>query len=291
MCFYCRVSYVYSRALLLTQKEEATVHAELWKQVCVGCQKVFVCVRMCVCERERVSEHVLCCRVWYALPPIYLWHLQSIEGKNICIPLLQLDVLAFSSCAYEPMSCTAGRRMFWRPIASVSLYVWRDSFMCDMSHSHGCLFAAAKTHTYILTSYRLQMWYVSLLQSIGCENICVVCIRHVTYEWVMSRMNESCHTWMSHVRCRMLWRLIASARGRSEHIGLQQRDPYILTAGYSRGIHIFSRDTYILALYSLQTSYIYSHILLIADVIRIFSYPFDCRRHTYILTPYRLQMW
>jgi len=28
---------------------------------------------------------------------------------------------------------------------------------------------------------------------------CHVWMSHVTYEWVMSRMNESCHVWMSHV--------------------------------------------------------------------------------------------
>jgi len=30
-----------------------------------------------------------------------------------------------------------------------------------------------------------------------------VCVwmSHVTYEWVMSHMNESCHIWMSHVTC------------------------------------------------------------------------------------------
>ena len=31
------------------------------------------------------------------------------------------------------------------------------------------------------------------------KGTCHICLSHVTYTWVMSRMNESCHVWMNHV--------------------------------------------------------------------------------------------
>jgi len=98
--------------------------------------------------------------------------------------------------SYMYESCythTHTRTHLERSISSFEV-VYRDWFQCSMSrriHTHTHTRAHTHTHTHTHTCRNVDL-IIRARFSWKTRN-------HVTHEWVMSRMNQPCHLWMSHV--------------------------------------------------------------------------------------------
>jgi len=75
---------------------------------------------------------------------------------------------------------------------ATSLIMLHVDESCDVgAHEQWCLWSAQARRWMSHVTYE---WGISYM-----HESCHIWMSHVTYEWVMSHMNESCHIWMSHV--------------------------------------------------------------------------------------------
>jgi len=82
-------------------------------------------------------------------------------------------------------------------------YVRHDSFICETWLIH----MWDKTHSYVRHEYLTQSsvllawrgWVLSYIDQSYELFMSHIWMRHVTYEWVISNLDESCHTWKSHI--------------------------------------------------------------------------------------------
>ena len=103
----------------------------------------------------------------------------------LCVPWLILTSQNSFSCVQWPISiwhvsllvCTVTHSD--SKVARLKFYVERDSFVCDVTLSGSIV---------------IWGWHRDIKSCVSH-----IWTRHVTYEWVMSYTNETCHIWMGHV--------------------------------------------------------------------------------------------
>ena len=86
---------------------------------------------------------------------------------------------------------------------SCNTWVGRDTFKCDMLHIY---IDSESTRWHVIIQWVMSHTWMSHVtqqhtasQPIVHEMTRYHSMSHVTYTWVMSHMNESCHIWMRHV--------------------------------------------------------------------------------------------
>jgi len=90
---------------------------------------------------------------------------------------------------------------------SCHIYMWMSHGSCLNESCRTCAILSClsgSTHEWVMShmneSCHTCMSYVTYESVMSHMNeSCHTWMSHVTYEWVMSHMNESCHTWISHV--------------------------------------------------------------------------------------------
>ena len=95
------------------------------------------------------------------------------------------------------------------PYVTWLMHTWRDSCIRDMTHVYVIWLIRRWHGTYQRADYS-RAWAVEHLQGHGVFPILaastvdvttheLIKMSHVTYPWVMSHINESCHVWVNHV--------------------------------------------------------------------------------------------
>ena len=95
--------------------------------------------------------------------------------------------------------------------AGTHVIYWMEHVSCAMSCEVSCYVCTKMcyfwmSHARVNESCHIRAEIVAQNRHIRCwdlgrESHFLYSMSHVTYKWVMSHMNESCHIWMGHVTC------------------------------------------------------------------------------------------
>jgi len=178
-------------------------HSHVWHDsfTCVICCTVRVCPpnRNGLCHVNETHRNELChVNETNEFIPMSEWVMSPMnESCHVCewvmSPMTELchmnETNEFIPIKLIPI------RLYHMNTAHMNSLIFRHHSLCHVNKS--CHIWMSHV-TYVNESYHVWMrriWTHSY-SDITCY---VTSISHVTYEWVMSHMNESCHIWMSHV--------------------------------------------------------------------------------------------
>jgi len=164
--FICAMthSYVYERILQRASVEDKVLYV----------YRVYI--RMCLISRVRCT---------------LIRHMKNIFMKNVFMSHCIYECVWYRECSALSIwqisaFCNVSLlRIRWHDPSSAMIHMCHDSLVCAMTHSGvpwliwAChdAFMCAMTHSWLIRMCRDAF---------------------ITYEWIMARMNESSHIWMSH---------------------------------------------------------------------------------------------
>ena len=168
------------------------------------------------------------------------------------------------------------------------MHVWHGSVMCDMTYL--CM-NDALAYTSVQVIHKWVMSHVN--------EPCHTCMSHVTYAWVMSHVNEPCHTCMSHVT--YAWVMSHIHKSAATH-GTWAATPgvtaHLWTCHLTCAYGTYTCDVYMwldLCIYAVYATYMHTsshmwriHVTWLVHICRIFdvsahvkSYVYDVYAHVY----------
>jgi len=172
-----------------------------------------ICDMTHLCDTTR-SQFLWLIRMWHGgMPHSYVtWLIYMCHDPFACdmTPPSQRGIDRWGSMWHDSFLCVISLIHMWHD-SFTFIHIWHDSFTCGMTHSHVTRlnpmwhdsFTCVMPHSYVI--WPIHIWHdpsISTSGQIVKVNDVMYRVYHISYEWVMSRMNESCLIWMSHVSYR-----------------------------------------------------------------------------------------
>jgi len=165
--------------------------------------------RNVICDTKRpvyATHRILCdtkrCIYTWHLDAVYMWQWAGSWRK--CVPhrdfhVTQRDVYMYDTgtlCVFGSGPCHGAS--VWkvsRCLPSQCIPKSTAGTRDEESHVTEMRLICDMTHSYV--TWLIRMWHGSFIcdmTHLGLDESCHIWISHVTYGWVVSHMNESCHT-------------------------------------------------------------------------------------------------